>query len=141
MPEHKELIILQKKSLGLIQILFGALCCFIRNQPHLNTLDLSENDIDSETSNGLVRYLSNRQCPLKHLHLARADVDDFEAKPFFDVLHHNHTLETLNLMVRGVDRLRETPLVIFCTISGFFSITIYLIIIRGVVSVSVILLC
>ena len=65
--------------------------------PGLTELDLSQNEIGSETSEALAAYLGDENCPLKVLRMQKADIDDFEAEGFITKLMNNQTLTEIDL--------------------------------------------
>ncbi len=70
--------------------------------PALHFLDLSRNVVDGRAAAALAKYLSLPNCPLRHLTINSADIDDEERYKFVEALSKNTTLETLNLGVRLV---------------------------------------
>jgi Ran GTPase-activating protein (RanGAP) involved in mRNA processing and transport len=65
--------------------------------PVLVELDLSQNEIGSDTSEALAQYLGRADCPLLKLVLKNADVDDFECEGFISALQANTTLKEIDL--------------------------------------------
>lgn len=71
----------------------------------LTTLDMSYNEIGPDAAQALYQYLSTPACPLEHLVLEKADVDDDECRDFVQALHHNLHLRELTLTDNKVCRV------------------------------------
>ena len=69
----------------------------LSNQKQITELDLSENDIDSETAEALLKLVGTMKCPLKVLKLSNADVDDEEIISFMDAFVLNNSITHLDL--------------------------------------------
>jgi len=65
--------------------------------PTLYELNLSQNEVGSDTSQALAEYLGRDDCPLRKLTLIGADVDDGECEGFISALQGNSTLTEIDL--------------------------------------------
>lgn len=72
------------------------LCTIACNLSALTALDLSGNDID-KSAHTLRAYLAQRDCKLRKLWLAKADIDDHECADFMCAVRNNRSLTTLSL--------------------------------------------
>ncbi len=72
----------------------------ISTMPELLTLDLSMNRFERKSASMLAEYLALADCPLRHLTINNADIDDWECLVFVNALSKNTTLSTLVLGVR-----------------------------------------
>jgi hypothetical protein len=70
-----------------------------RAMSSLTHLDLSSNVIDGRAAKALAKYLSATNCPLQHLIMQKADIDDDECQSFVKALIANTTLLTLDMSV------------------------------------------
>lgn len=82
---------------NLTDISLGPIINAVVDLPGMTSLDLSSNEVNSETSRALALYLNAHTCPLKRLTLRNADVDDNECALFVEALLGNTTLIELNL--------------------------------------------
>ena len=74
---------------------------------NLQSLDLSYNDIDSETAVELANFLSADHCVLNKLCLANSDLDDIEIAAFSESLRHNKTITSLDFSHNIIGGARE----------------------------------
>lgn len=69
----------------------------LTEQSHIDTVDLSENKLDSKSALALSNYLRSEGCYLQTLLLSKADLDDDEIGLFMDALEINKSITEIDL--------------------------------------------
>jgi Ca2+-binding EF-hand superfamily protein len=82
---------------NLTDLSLGPLIKAVTELPEMTSLDLSNNEVNSETAQALALYLHSDVCPLRRLTLKNADVDDNECALFVEALLGNTIIRELNL--------------------------------------------
>ena len=82
---------------NLTDVSLHPILCAVMSIPTLTYLNISENKIDSDSSQQLVQYLTAPDCPLRTLVLSKADIDDNECQAFVLALADNCHLRSFDL--------------------------------------------
>lgn len=69
----------------------------LANQQQIQSVDISENKIDSKSAEALTHFLKRRDCTLKVLKMSNADLDDDEVAIFMDALQMNQSLLEIDI--------------------------------------------
>jgi Leucine-rich repeat (LRR) protein len=69
----------------------------LANQQQIQSVDISENKIDSKSAEALTHFLKRRDCTLRVLKMSNADLDDDEVAIFMDALQMNQSLLEIDL--------------------------------------------
>jgi Ran GTPase-activating protein (RanGAP) involved in mRNA processing and transport len=83
----------------------GKFIDMLSNQTRIVEVDLSENKLDSASSEALAAYLKTNHCTLKTLRLSCADLDDGETALFMEALQENKSITHVDLshnMIGGI---------------------------------------
>lgn len=101
-----------------IAAILGSVCACIGREG-LESLDLSQNTLDTEAVASVASFLRRPDCVLASLFLDSADVDDDELRILADALEHNTSLKSLSLSSNFLGGFAEK---LQCSSSDVFAI-------------------